>query len=424
MSSRQRPEVARTSATRSPKSDQPASEEPAGPTGARRLAARSTSAHRHVEQAEARAPHLEAYDIAGPDPSFLPDIVVEPRARPRRLTRRITDLSAVEVVVLYSLALGLERGRPDDLLADQETELVAQQVAGALQDEVGAVHLAPVWDDVATAMRPFDPQRTVVFNLVESLGGRGFTEAEVPRLLRTMGFAHTGGSYQSLRRSGNKLVAKRLLESNGLQTPRYQVFHRRSDRSLQVPLPAIVKPVAEGGSFGVTQASVVQTEEQLQAQVELTLQTYHQPALVEEFIVGREINVALWGNGDPEVLPISEIVFEWTQDPLQKLVTFDAKWIEDSPEYKHTPGICPAHLAPEDQARIEQAAIRTFQLLGVKGFARVDIRLRDGIPYVLEANVNPDLNPEAGFFRSARAAGHTYASMVLTIVKMALASRS
>jgi D-alanine-D-alanine ligase len=387
------------------------------------MTARAASPRRTVE-AEYPAMPIEALEIAAPDPTFLPDVVVEPRQRPRRLPGRITDLSAVEVVVLYSLALGLERGQPSDLLADQETEIVARRVAEALDGEVGAVHLAPVWDDVAGAMHPFDPHRTVVFNLVESLGGRGFSEAEVPRLLRWMGYAHTGGTYQSLRRSGNKLVAKRLLESNGLKTPRYQVFHRRSDRSLNVPLPAIVKPVAEGGSFGVTQESVAQTDAELQAQVDRVLRTYHQPALVEEFIVGREINVALWGNGEPEVLPISEIVFEWTEDPLKQVVTFDAKWVEDSVEYQHTPGVCPAKLSPEDQARIEDAAIRTFQLLGVKGFARVDIRLRDGEPYILEANVNPDLAPEAGFFRSARTAGHTYASMVLTIVKMALASRS
>jgi D-alanine-D-alanine ligase len=419
MPSRQRSEVARTAATPSPKSVNPDSEEPKGPAGARQVTARAASVRRTVVQTESPTPRIETYEIATPDPTFLPDVVVEPRRR----QRRITDLSAVEVVVLYSLALGLERGRPDDLVADQETELVAQRVAEALEGEVGKVHLVPVWDDVASVMRPFDPRRSVVFNLVESLGGRGFTEAEVPRLLRSLGFTHTGGSYQSLRRSGNKLVAKRLLESNGLRTPRYQVFHRRSERTLQVPLPAIVKPVAEGGSFGVTQDSVAQTEEQLQARVDQVLHTYHQPALVEEFIVGREINVALWGNGDPEVLPISEIIFEWTKDPLQKLVTFDAKWVEDSTEYQHTPGICPAKLSADDQECIEDAAIRTFQLLGVKGFARIDMRLRDGEPFILEVNVNPDLHPEAGFFRSARAAGHTYSSMVLTIVKMALASR-
>jgi hypothetical protein len=236
MPSRQRSEVARTPATPSPKSVNPDSEEPKGPAGARQVTARAASVRRTVVQTESPTPRIETYEIATPDPTFLPDVVVEPRRR----QRRITDLSAVEVVVLYSLALGLERGRPDDLVADQETELVAQRVAEALEGEVGKVHLVPVWDDVASVMRPFDPRRSVVFNLVESLGGRGFTEAEVPRLLRSLGFTHTGGSYQSLRRSGNKLVAKRLLESNGLRTPRYQVFHRRSERTLQVPLPAIV----------------------------------------------------------------------------------------------------------------------------------------------------------------------------------------
>lgn len=423
MPARQRPEVARLPATESPKDLEPDSEEPPGPRTTRRVSARAGSARRTLTQTRAADPRLETIEIAAPDPTFLPDVVVEPRPRVRRLPRRITDLSAVEVVVLYSLALGLERGRPEDLLADEETEQVARRVAEALEGEVGAVHLAPVWDDVAGVMRPYDPRRSVVFNLVESLGGRGFSEAEVPRLLRSLGYIHTGGTYQALRRSGNKLVAKRILESNGLRTPRYQVFHRRSERVLTVPLPAIAKPVAEGGSFGVTQDSVARTEEQLFAQVESILRTYHQPALVEEFIVGREINVALWGNGQPEVLPISEIVFEWTDDPLRKLVTFDAKWVEGSAEYQHTPGICPAHLTPREQSRIEDAAIRTYQVLGVKGFARVDMRLRDGEPYILEVNVNPDLAPDAGFFRSARAAGHTYPSMVLAILKMALASR-
>jgi len=422
MPARHRPEVARTTSTPSPKDPEPDSEEPPGQRTSRRLTASARSAPPQT-QTQTSVPPLDTLEIAAPDPTFLPDVVVEPRPRVRRLPRRITDLSAVEVVVLYSLALGLERGRPEDLLADEETEQVARSVAEALQDEVGAVHLVPVWDDVAGVMHRFDSRRSVVFNLVESLGGRGFSEAEVPRLLRSMGFIHTGGTYQALRRSGNKLVAKRLLENSGLKTPRYQIFHRRSERTLSVPLPAIVKPVAEGGSFGVTQDSVARTEEQLFAQVDSVLHTYHQPALVEEFIVGREINVALWGNGQPEVLPISEIVFEWTDDPLRKLVTFDAKWVEGSAEYQHTPGICPARLSPEDQERIEDAAIRTYQVLGVKGFARVDMRLRDGDPYILEVNVNPDLAPDAGFFRSARAAGHTYSSMVLTILKMALASR-
>jgi len=355
---------------------------------------------------------------------LVPQVEVEPRPRVRRLPRRVTDLSTVEVVVLYSLALSLERGRPEDLVADEETAHVAASVAEALDGEVGAVHRVAVWDDLAKAMQPFDPHRHVIFNLVESLGGRAFTEPEVPRLLRSLGFTHTGASYQSLRRSGNKLITKRLLDNAGLRTPRYQIFHRASDRLLTVPLPALVKPVGEGGSFGVTQESLVTTPEDLFARVAICLQTYHQPVLVEEYIAGREINVALWGNGDPEILPISEIKFNWTDDPLRQFVTFDAKWVAESVEYRQSPAVCPAAITDSERSAVEAAAIQTYRLLGVKGYARVDIRLRDGVPYVLEANLNPDLANDAGFFRSARAAGHTYQSMVLNIVKMALAARA
>jgi D-alanine-D-alanine ligase len=93
-------------------------------------------------------------------------------------------------------------------------------------------------------------------------------------------------------------------------------------------------------------------------------------------------------------------------------------------EYRQSPAVCPAAITDSERAAVEAAAIQTYRLLGVKGYARVDIRLRDGVPYVLEANLNPDLANDAGFFRSARAAGHTYQSMVLNIVKMALAARA
>jgi D-alanine-D-alanine ligase len=363
---------------------------------------------------------LPALQFVVPSVAYAPEVIVEPRPRLRRLPRRLTDLSAVEVVVLYSVALSLERGLPEDFLAEEETADVAHHVAEALEGEVGAVHEVPVWDDVVSSMRPFDPHRHVVFNLVESLEGRAFTEPEVPRTLRSLGFIHTGGSYRALRRGNNKLSTKRMAAEAGLHTPRFQVFHRLNGCKVEVPLPAIVKPIAEGGSLGVTQASLVRTPEELLARVDHCLQTYHQPALAEEYIAGREINVALWGNGLPEVLPLSEITFVWTKDPYQQFVTFDAKWVKTSVEYKRTPAICPARLSAQEQADIEAAACKAYQLVGVKGFARVDIRLRDGIPYILEVNVNPDLSPDAGFFRSASAAGHSYRSMVLHIVKMAL----
>jgi D-alanine-D-alanine ligase len=333
---------------------------------------------------------------------------------------RIPEVRDLEVVVLYSLALGLERGRAEDRIADQETASVAMGIAAALEGQVRATHLVPVWDDLPVVVGQFDPRRHVIFNLVESLGGRAFTEPEPPRIFESMGFIYTGTDYKSITRSANKLTTKKLLESAGLPTPRCQVFRQPEVRRVGIRLPALVKPIAEGGSFGVSQDSLATDERQLAERVRRCLEIYRQTALAEEYIIGREINVALWGNHNPTVLPISEIVFEWTDDPLRQFVTFESKWVCDSVEFTGTPGICPAPLTSAERTKIEEVAIEAYQALGFRGFARVDMRLRDGIPYVLEVNANPDLAPDAGFFRSASVAGFSYSAMVQHILQLAL----
>lgn len=356
-------------------------------------------------------------------PGFLPEtrVRVQPRHQPRR-TFHVRELGELDVVVLYNVALGLERGRPEDLLSDAATEDVAQAIASALRDHVRSVVLAPVWDDLGEVLRHYDPNRHVIFNLCESLGGRSWSEAEVPRLMRAAGFLHTGSSYMALRRAGNKLITKRTLLAGGLETPRFEVVRRVGRRPTRVPLPAIVKPVAEEGSCGITLASVVNDRAAMGKQIDDCIRAYRQPALVEEFIAGRELNVALWGNGFPEVLPIAEIDFQWTEEPLEQIVTFAGKWHKDSVEAVGTPGVCPADLSPEEQDRVEAAAVLAYQKLGVRGYARVDMRLRDGVPYILEVNIHPDLAEDAGFFRSARTAGHSYPSMLLHILRLALAN--
>ncbi len=352
---------------------------------------------------------IEALPIAEP-------LVIAPEAPPRP-----RSLRQLQVVVAHSLALSLERGRPEDRIADEETSTVALAVAAAMRGRVRRVEIAPVWDDLPEVMQRYDPKQYVVFNLVESLGGRAFTEPEAPRILEAMGFLHTGASYQSLQRCANKLTTKKLLEAAGLTVPRCQVFRHTGQRNVTVPLPAIVKPVAEGGSFGVMQDSVARTREELLERVQRCLELYRQPALAEEFIAGREINVALWGNQQTAVLPISEVVFNWTQDPLQQFVTFESKWIPDSLEYRGTPVICPTPLPDDERQRIEAAAVNAYQVLGLRGYGRVDIRLKDGVPYILEVNANPDLAPDAGFFRSAAAAGYTYSQTIGQILKLAVA---
>ncbi|MEW6566891.1 MAG: ATP-grasp domain-containing protein [Chloroflexota bacterium] len=348
---------------------------------------------------------------------LVESLVTAPPAPPRPRTLR-----QLHVVVAYSLALSLERGRPEDRIADEETSAVASAIASALRGRVRRVELAPVWDDLPSVLQRYDPNQHVIFNLVESLGGRAFTEPEAPRILEAMGFLYTGASYQSLQRCANKLTTKKLIEAAGLPVARCQVFRHNGQRSVTVPLPAIVKPVAEGGSFGVTQESLARTRDELLERVERCLDLYRQPVLAEEYIAGREINVALWGNRQPTVLPVSEVVFRWTRDPLQQFVTFNSKWLPDSAEYRGTPVVCPAPLTTSERHCVEVAAIKAYQVLGLRGYGRVDMRLKDGVPCILEVNANPDLAPDAGFFRSASAAGYTYSQTIGQILKLAIAA--
>jgi len=364
-------------------------------------------------------------DSAAPQTVTVPSPRARSRARSTALPagrgqRARVNLSRARVLVVYDLALGLERGRPEDILADETVEAVACGIAEALQPQVAEVRLVPVWDDLLSGLRPYSPSDWVVFNLCESLGGRAFTEALVPRDLSRLGFRHTGSSYATLRLSTDKAKTKWLARSLGLTTPRFRVFRTGEERPIRLQFPLIVKPVAEGGSFGVRGDSVARDPSELWPKIENCVQIYRQPALVEEFIVGREINVALWGNGRPQVLPISEINFEWTDDPLQKIVSFDSKWVKSSPEYSGTPARCPAELTARERNRIEAAAISMYSAVKVHGYARVDMRLRDGQPYVLEVNANPDLSLDAGFFRSASAAGYSYPGMLAEILRLSL----
>ncbi len=403
------------------------------PPGSRRLVRASARSGREVRAgASQTATVLQAPVELTTD---LVPVVAPPAPRSARRTRsevrprppRAPDLKQVEVLVLFSRALKMERGRPEDLLADEETEYVAGCVVEALKGRVSGVRPVGVWDDVRGALRAAggdgrlpSAERLVIFNLVESLAGQAYTEYVVPRLLHRLGFRYTGAPSEALRQSGSKLLAKKVFEANGLATPRYQVVRRVGQKRFDVPLPAIVKPAAEGGSLGITHEAIVRDPQALAARVDYVIETYHQPALVEEYVVGRELNVAVWGNARPEVLPISEIDFQWTDDPLHKIVSFASKWEKDSIEYDQTPGICPAPLKLAERRRVEAAALKAYRLLGVEGYARVDMRLREGMPYLLEVNANPDLAPEAGFFHSAAAAGHTYPGMIARILELGL----
>jgi D-alanine-D-alanine ligase len=218
----------------------------------------------------------------------------------------------------------------------------------------------------------------------------------------------------------NKMRTKQILVANGVVTPKYQVFSSASQHlNPELRFPLFVKPVQEDASVGITNESHVNNKLELLKRVEYVTTHYNQPALVEEYIDGREINVAVMGNGPKaEPLPVSEILFDLKDGP--NIVNYDAKWVEDSPAYKGTVGICPADLPSNVEAAVKKAALDTYRIMGCHDYARVDFRLREGIPYVLEVNPNPGINRDSGFPRSCAKAGFEYEEMIERILRFAL----
>ncbi len=326
------------------------------------------------------------------------------------------------VIVLYNHSTRLVKGQPRDLLAEQGVIACAQAVADALQGAGYQVARVPIHDSVESALALYPPTRWLVFNLGEGLNGWLFEEARIAWALEAKGYCFTGSGGDAIARSTHKARAKALLGANGVSTPPWWLFRHPDEvdaLAAALPFPLIVKPVAEDASIGVGPDAVVHTVSALRDRVAFVVECYRQAALVEVFVDGREFNIALWGD-PPQVLPLAEIDFSAFANPYARIVSFAAKWEVDSFEYHHTPVLCPAPVDSRLRNRIADAARRAWTAIGCSGYARVDIRVSDeGTPYVVEVNCNPDLSPDAGSYRAARAAGHSYKSMVVHILETA-----
>jgi D-alanine-D-alanine ligase len=326
------------------------------------------------------------------------------------------------VAVLYNVCENLVKGEPRDLLAEQGVIACAQAVADALQAAGYRVAQVPIHNDVESALAPYPPTQWTIFNLGEGLEGRLFEEARIAWALEAMGYCFTGSGGDAIARSVHKARAKHLLTANGVDTPPWWLFRHPNEVNDSVaadlPFPLIVKPVAEDASIGIGPDAVVHDARALRERVAYAVACYRQAALAEAFVVGREFNIALWGD-PPKVLPLAEVDFGAFANPFACIVSFAAKWEQDSFEYHHTPILCPAPVDPALGERIEETAQQAWAAIGCRGYARVDMRLSaEDVPYVVEVNCNPDLSPDAGFYRAARAAGHSYKDMVVHILEV------
>ena len=263
----------------------------------------------------------------------------------------------------------------------------------------------------------------VIFNFVEIYKENSRLEMNIAGLYELLGIPYTGAPALSLANCQNKILAKRLLSSGGIRIPHFYIVHAKASRYIHnLNYPLLVKPAYEDASVGIENDSIVNDSKQLRSRIEHVLKYFQQPALIEEFIEGRELNVAVMGDRRLRVLPISEIDFSEMPDHLHNIVSYQAKWDPQHESYHKTIPICPAPLPKNIEKRAKEIAFKAFKVMGCRDYARVDIRLdKNNKLYVLEVNPNPDITEGAGFMRSAEHSGMTYAQALKRIVKYALA---
>jgi len=326
----------------------------------------------------------------------------------------------LKVGILFNLPIRPQRGEDIDYLAEVEVLDQVDAVQNALVSLGLSYAFFPIKDDLEEVIRTIKAyEPSVVINLAEGYMGDSDFEMHIPSILEILRIPYTGSTPITLGLCKDKGLAKAVLRANNIPTPKYLVIENFK-KTMGLRFPLIVKPLREDASIGITRRSFVRDIAELERQVKYITNVYRQPALIEEYICGREFNVSVLGNEEPLILPISEIIFEFDDDP--KIVDYAAKWLKDSDEYAKTKPICPAELSEELRRKVENVALKAYRALGCRDYARVDIRLEDktGIPYVLEVNPNPDISLEAGFVRSLKAAGISFEDFIMKIISYAL----
>ncbi|MBS7615130.1 ATP-grasp domain-containing protein [Candidatus Bathyarchaeota archaeon] len=330
--------------------------------------------------------------------------------------QRNTDII---IGVLFNTPVEPLKGEKIDFIADAEVKEVTEAVQKALEKLDFKYQMIPFEMDFEVLVKTLKHRKpNVIINLCEGAYGDSHQEMNIPAVLEILKIPYTGSSPLTLGICQNKRLTKEILRANRLPTPNYTVLENFSDWKGEIGFPLFVKPFKEDASIGISSRSYVRNDAELKAQVDYINNRYKQPALVEEYVAGRELNVSILGNENPIVLPISEITFDFPDEP--KIVDFSAKWLKESEQYKRTRLVCQALLPAFVKNEIEKIALLAYKSLYCRDYARIDIRLRENQPLILEANPNPDIAPDAGFVRSLRAAGISYEQFIEKIVYFAL----
>jgi len=308
---------------------------------------------------------------------------------------------------------------------EEKAEEAEYDVARALMAGGHDVLMIGIGGDVAPLLAKLaDFQPKLVFNGCEGFRKNARHEYGIAALLDMYGYRYTGSSPTALLVARNKSLTKKVLAYHGIRVPAFAEFHEGEKlvRPSELRFPLIVKPLLEDASIGIAQASVVEDDASLSQRVEFIHSKYHQAAIVEELVEGREVYVGLLGNDELEVLPLTEMTFGEPETAEHRIATYKAKWDEDYRKKKKIKNVFAKGVSEELTRRIGEICTTAFHALWLQDYGRVDVRLaHDNEVYVLEVNPNPFIAAEHELAEAAEKSGLKYNAFIQRIVDEALA---
>jgi D-alanine-D-alanine ligase len=294
-----------------------------------------------------------------------------------------------------------------------------EAIATALRELGHEPATIPFDRDLATFVaRLRQAEVEVVFNLCESVDDDPLLMGHPAAVLELLGLPFTGSSAMALTVSTDKVLVKRAMQAAGLPTPGFFLYEGGPVAlPPQLTFPLLMKPRWQDASIGIDQDSLLRAPAGMEPALAAHYASFG-PLVVEEYLAGREFNVALLGYPEPRVMPLAEIDFSGFPTDLFRIVGYRAKWEEDSPEYRATNRVFP-DLPPPLAAELRRVAAECFHLFDLRDYGRVDLRLDgQGRVQVLEINANPCLSPDAGFPAAVAANGLDYTAMVAELLAL------
>jgi D-alanine-D-alanine ligase len=326
-------------------------------------------------------------------------------------------ISSLQTDIPVLLLHNLDRSWPPEDI-DQCLEL-GDMMTEALQATGHPVIRARLEDDqLSSLLNGYDPSNLIVFNWCEEVPGIPRSSWMVAQELERRGFTYTGADYPALVLSQDKRQVQQRLKDACIPTPVWKIVYSTSAVDWNL-FPAIVKPAFEHCSTGIVRESVVQSRAELIRRVGQVIDQYQQPVLVEEFIDGREFHVGVIGNGNLQMLPPAEIDFSAFTDIHDRLCTYETNFDRNSLAYQSVSARLPIDFTPEELSWMERAVLGAYRAIDCRDYARMDLRMRDGIFYILDVNPNADISPDTSLIKAAEMVGYPYGRFGSLLVNLA-----